>query len=210
MIRINLVKERRDKPSFRMPFPVGKPTAVKGLPKGVLPYAALLLWTVPVLLFLYHLHISRRLEEEERELQDLRVQKQFLQAKAKKLSEEKKMLEERIKTLEKSLKDVEDSKDILMGLKGYYLSFNNTMRHLLDYMPPTLYVNSYQQNLDMATGLIKAEVSVESLDYSSIGSYTRRVSQSNRSLLVNQMERKVNPYGFEYYTAKIAVETEGR
>ncbi len=209
MIKINLAKERERKRLLEKEI---KPAV--GLPKIGIPikreasvyYLSAILWLCVILTGIYYYRLSSEREQIKREIDQLNAQKIQLQAKAKRFMEEKKAIERSIADLENRIKDIEKSKDILIGLKSYYVPFNQTFLSYVKSAPSISWISSYRQTFDINNPAIKTEMELQSLDYSGISYYSKRLAQLSKVVNVSSVERKVNQYGFEYYSARLTAE----
>jgi hypothetical protein len=205
MIKINLAKKKEEKelkPAVgRIPqisLPIQKEKAIY--------YLSVILWISFALTLLYYLKLHSDMENLRKQLEELNAQKVQLQVKAKKFAEEKKLIENNIRDLENRIRDIDKSKDIIVGLKSYYVPFNNTFLFHVKSVPSVSWISSYKESLDINTSLIKAELELQSLDYYGISNYTKKLASLSRAIEVSSVERKTNQYGFEYYSAKLSTE----
>ncbi len=206
MIRINLVKKREKVEVERIRL--GKEKIARAIPKvpKVEYVLALIAWLAVVLMLAYYFRLSSERSKLRVEVDSLNAQKIQLQSRAKKFLEEKKTIEGRIASLESKVKDIERSKDILVGLKSYYQPFNQSLLSYTKSVPSVSWISSYSQSLDINGGSIKTDMELQSLDYKGISAYGERLSSMSRSVNLTSLERKVNQYGFEYYTVKLSTE----
>ncbi len=203
MIKINLVKKKEEK---ELKLTAGRVPRI-ALPtqkENAIYYLSIILWLGFVLTLLYYLKLRSNTENLKKRIDELNVQKTQLQVKAKKFAEEKKLIEDNIKNLENRIKDVEKSKDIIVGLKSYYTPFNSTLFFHVRSVPSVSWISSYKESLDINALLIKAELELQSLDYYGISNYTQRLASLSKAVEVSSIERKVNQYGFEYYSARLS------
>lgn len=209
MIKINLAKVRKEEPKrgVSIDFTSLKSLKIQDLLKaGGEYYAGLVLWIGVVAVLGYYWKVNKDKEALKVELDRLNAEKTRLQAQAKKLLDEKKQIEERIAKLKKEIQNVEKSKDIIVGLKAYYDSFNAGFYFYTRQVPRTSWVSSYKQSLDINQQKLTSELEINSLDYDSLSSYGRAIGAGSQKASLAQLERKVNPHGFEYYSAKLSSE----
>ncbi|MFN3870618.1 MAG: PilN domain-containing protein [Aquificaceae bacterium] len=206
MIKINLAKEKKERRKISPGFDL-KGFDVKKLTKaGGEYYLGLLAWIVLAVMVVYYFKIEKEVSTYKEELNRLNQEKIGLQTQAKKLLEEKKSLEDRIADIKKQIEDLERSKDIIAGLKNYYQVFNSSLDFYTSYVPKGSWVNSYRQTLDIDQEVVKTTMDINSFDYQSISSYGTLLGKNSQKIMISPVERKLNPAGFEYYSAKIDLE----
>jgi len=205
MIKINLVKDKKEKKRLEKELKAPS-VALKVERDKALLYASAGLWLIFVALLVYNFKLSSDIEKVKKEVDELNAQKTSIQAKAKKFLEEKQAIEQSIAALESRIRDVEKGKDILVGLKSYYEPFSQTLFSYANTAPSMSWITSYRQNLDLNNGVISTELDFNSFDYESIGKYTKSLESKSDSVKLSSLERKVNEYGFEYYTVKLTSE----
>lgn len=216
MIKINLAKVRKEEAKRGIAFDLSSLRTLKGqdlLKAGGEYYVGLLLWLGVVGILAYYWKVKAEVDSLKAELDNLNAEKTRLQAQAKKFLDEKKAIEERIAKIKKEIQDVERSKDIIVGLKAYYEPFNSGFSFYTSEAPRVSWISSYRQSLDINQQKLTSELEISSLDYESLSSYSKALSIASQSVFLSQLERKVNPYGFEYYSARISSERnlqEGR
>ncbi|MCS7307426.1 MAG: hypothetical protein NZ526_02615 [Aquificaceae bacterium] len=209
MIKINLAKVRKEKASAITSFDLSslKNLRVQELFKaGGEYYAGAAAWLAVVAILGYHWKIAQEKEALKAEVDRLKAEKMRLESQAKGFLERKNQIEERISTLRKEIQDIERSKDIVIGLKSYYIPFNSGFHFYTAYAPKASWIKSYKQTLDMHGQTLKVELDVNSLDYSSLGAYGSFLAKNSQKVTFTSLERNVNPYGFEYYTMKVTAE----
>jgi len=216
MIKINLAKVRKEEAKRGIAFDLSplKTLKVQDLFKaGGEYYAGLLLWLGVVAVLGYYWKVRQDVEHLKAEINNLNAERARLQAQAKKFLDEKKAIEERIAKIKKEIQDVERSKDIIVGLKAYYEPFNSGFSFYMSYVPKTSWISSYRQSLDINQQKLTSELEINSFDYESLSSYGKALSNTSQRASLAQLERKLNPHGFEYYSAKLSSERnlqEGR
>ncbi len=216
MIRINLAKVRREekKKGLSLDLSTLKGLKVQDLFKaGGEYYAGIVLWIAVLGALGYYWKVNKEKEALKAELDRLNAEKTRLQAQAKKFLDEKKAIEERIAKIKKEIQDVERSKDIIVGLKAYYEPFNSGFSFYMSYVPKAAWISSYRQSLDINQQKLTSELEINSFDYESLSSYGKALSNASQRASLAQLERKLNPHGFEYYSARISSERnlqEGR
>ena len=155
---------------------------------------------------LYYLSLSSKRNDLSREVEKLKSQRAQLEAKYKKFLDEKKVLEERVKTIQGRIADIDKSKDILLGLKEHYSSFNSSLYTYTLKLPSDTWISSYKQIIDLQSGGVVVDMELSSLDAQSISRYGEAVKGISSKILVSNVERKVGQHGFEYYFAKLSLE----
>ncbi len=216
MIRINLARVRKEEAKRGIAFDLSSLKTLKAqdlLKAGGEYYAGLLLWLGVVGILAYYWKVKGEVDSLKVELDNLNAEKTRLQAQAGRFLDEKKAIEERIAKIKKDIQDIERSKDIIIGLKAYYEPFNSGFLLNTSRVPRTSWISSYRQSLDISQGKLTSELEISSFDYSSLSLYSKALSNSSQGVYLSQLERKVNPHGFEYYSAKLSSEKslqEGR
>ncbi|WPM32740.1 septum formation initiator family protein [Hydrogenobacter sp. T-2] len=216
MIRINLAKVRKEEGKRGIAFDLSslKTLKVQDLLKaGGEYYVGLLLWLGVVGILAYYWKVKAEVDSLKAELDNLNAEKTRLQAQAEKFLNEKKAIEERIARIKKGIQDIESSKDIIIGLKAYYEPFNSGFFLYTSRVPRASWISSYTQSLNINQGKLTSELEISSLDYESLSLYSKALSNASQGVYFSQLERKVNPHGFEYYSAKLSSEKslqEGR
>ena len=206
MIKINLAKEKKEKKRL---FPA---VDLKGfqlqnlLKAGGEYYLGLIAWIILIAILVYFFKVNREVATFKEELDRLNQEKLALQTRAKRFLEEKKDLEEKIAMIKKQIEDLEKSKDIVVGLKDYYRVFNASLDFYTSYVPKGSWVNTYRQTLDINQEVVKTDMDINSFDYQSVGSYGTDLSKNLQKFMLSPVERKLNPNGFEYYSAKLNAE----
>ncbi len=216
MIRINLARVRKEEAKRGIAFDLSSLKTLKAqdlLKAGGEYYAGLLLWLGVVGILAYYWKVKGEVDSLKVELDNLNAEKTRLQAQAGRFLDEKKAIEERIAKIKKDIQDIERSKDIIIGLKAYYEPFNSGFLLNTSRVPRTSWISSYRQSLDISQGKLTSELEISSFDYDSLSLYSKALSNSSQGVYLSQLERKVNPHGFEYYSARISSERnlqEGR
>ncbi|MEN3028037.1 MAG: hypothetical protein ABDH29_02200 [Aquificaceae bacterium] len=209
MIRINLAKVRKEKPKSALDL-----TALKRLDIGALLkaggeyYVGLAVWLLLIILLGYYWKIHKEGESLKTELERLNAEKTRLQAEANRFLEERKNLESSIADLKKNIQEIEKSKDVIVGLKAYYEPFGAGLNFYSSQVPRTAWINSYRQSLDISKQVLIAELEIGALDYASLASYGKALRAIPGKASVTQLEKKMTPNGFEYYTAKLNAELQ--
>ncbi len=216
MIRINLARVRKEEAKRGIAFDLSslKTLKVQDLLKaGGEYYVGLLLWLGVVGILVYYWKVKGEVDSLKAELNNLNAEKTRLQAQVEKFLNEKKAIEERIASIKKNIQGIESSKDIIIRLKAYYEPFNSGFSLYTSKVPRTSWISSYRQSLDISQGRLTSELEISSFDYDSLSLYSKALSNASQDVYLSQLERKVNPYGFEYYSAKLSSEKslqEGR
>ncbi len=216
MIRINLAKVRREekKKGLSLDLSTLKGLKVQDLFKaGGEYYAGIVLWIAVLGALGYYWKVNKEKEALKAELDRLNAEKTRLQAQAKKFLDERKAIDERIAKIKKEIQDIERSKDIILGLKAYYEPFNSGFLFYTTYVPRTSWVSSYKQSINIDNQTLTTELEVNSFDYNSLSNYGKTLGSGSQRVMFTQLDRKVNPYGFEYYSIKLSAERplqEGR
>jgi len=216
MIRINFARVRKEEAKRGIAFDLSslKTLKVQDLLKaGGEYYAGLLLWLGVVGILAYYWKVKGEVDSLKVELDNLNAEKTRLQAQAGRFLDEKKAIEERIAKIKKDIQDIERSKDIIIGLKAYYEPFNSGFFLYTSRVPRASWISSYTQSLDISQGKLTSELEISSFDYDSLSLYSKALSNASQGVYLSQLERKINPHGFEYYSAKLSSEKslqEGR
>ncbi len=209
MIKINLAKVRKEEAKRGITFDLSslKTLNVKDLFKARGEYyAGFLLWLGVVAVLGYYWKVNQDVEHLKAEINNLNTEKARLQAQEKKFIDEKEAIDKRIAEIKKEIQDVERSKDIIVGLKAYYEPFNSSFFFYTSYVPKASWVSSYKQSLDINQQKLTSELEINSFDYESLSSYGKTMSEASQKASLAQLERKLNPHGFEYYSAKLSSE----
>jgi len=209
MIKINLAKVKREKTQKGISFDISslKTLKVQELFKaGGEYYAGVFLWLGVVAVLGYYWKLKTERDNLKNQLDTLNAQKVQLQAQAGRFRDEKKQIEETIANLNKQIQKVEKSKDIIVGLKAYYETFNAGFYLYTSQTPKTSWLTSYRQLLDINQQKLTSEFEISSLDYFSLSSYGKAIESLSQRASFTQLERKLNPHGFEYYTVKLSAE----
>ncbi len=209
MIRINFARVRKEEAKRGIAFDLSslKTLKVQDLFKaGGEYYAGLLLWLGVVGILVYYWKVKGEVDSLKVELDNLNAEKTRLQAQAGRFLDEKKAIEERIAKIKKDIQDIERSKDIVIGLKAYYEPFNSGFLLNTSRVPRASWISSYTQSLDISQGKLTSELEINSFDYDSLSLYSKALSNASQGVYLSQLERKINPHGFEYYSARISSE----
>ncbi len=205
MIKINLAKVKKEEKRISLALDL-KGLSPQGLFKvGGEYYAGIMAWIALAVVLGYYWRVKGEVDTLKEELNRLNQEKVALQAKAKEFTEEKKNLEDSIASIKREIQGIEKSKDIIVGLKSYYNVFNSSLEYYT-LLPATSWFSLYKQTLDMEREAIKVELELNSFDYQSISKYGDLLSKNSRSVELFQMERRANPYGFEYYVVRFVAE----
>ncbi|MEJ7554684.1 MAG: hypothetical protein WKI50_01950 [Aquificaceae bacterium] len=209
MIRINLagVRKKKARKGIALDLSSLKTIEVQDLFKvrGEY-YAGLFLWLGVVGILAYYWKVKGEVDSLKVELDNLNAEKTRLQAQAGRFLDEKKAIEERIAKIKKDIQDIERSKDIIIGLKAYYEPFNSGFFLYTSRVPRASWISSYTQSLDISQGKLTSELEINSFDYDSLSLYSKALSNASQGVYLSQLERKINPHGFEYYSARISSE----
>ena len=205
MIKINLSKVRKEEKRIPLALDLRGLSPQRLFTVGGEYYAGIVAWIALVVVLGYYWKVKGDIDTLKRELNRLNQEKVALQVQAKKFIEEKKNLENSIASIKKEIQEIEKSKDIIVGLKSYYNVFNSSFDYYT-LLPATSWFSLYKQTLDIEKEAIKVELDLNSFDYQSISKYGDLLSKNSRSVELSQMERRVNPYGFEYYVVKFFAE----
>ncbi|WP_448583460.1 PilN domain-containing protein [Thermocrinis sp.] len=209
MIKINLLKERKTGRAETLPAkPTLREIRIDQIFKlfRVEYYLSIALWVGVLGMGLWYWKISTQLTEIKREMDQLQVEKNTLSAKAQRMAEEKKKIEDEIAKLNNEINALDRSRDILIGLKELYVPFNEGFRTFSSSVPPTSWLITYSQTLDIENRKLTTEFELSSFDYASISTYTGGLRKANNGVFVSSVERKTNPSGYEYYLAKLTAE----
>ncbi|MFN7065364.1 MAG: hypothetical protein ACK4OF_04375 [Aquificaceae bacterium] len=205
MIKINLAKEKKEKKLF--PVLDLKGFKLQNLLKaGGEYYIGLVPWIILIAILAYFFKVNGEVATFKEELDRLSQEKTNLQARAQKFLEERKILEEGINQLKKQIEDLEKSKDIVIGLKEYYGVFNASLDFYTSYIPKDSWISTYRQTLDINQEILKTDMDLNSFDYQSISSYGSILGKNSQEIMISPVGRKLNPNGFEYYSAKLNAE----
>ncbi|MEJ5339470.1 MAG: hypothetical protein WHS43_07435 [Aquificaceae bacterium] len=211
MIKINLARVRKERPEKAVAVDIAaiRRLRLRDLFKaGGEYYAGIVLWIGVVAVLGYYWKVNQDVDALKAELNRLNAEKVKLQTEAKRFLDEKKAVEERIARIKKEIQDIERSKDIILGLKSYYEPFNSGFLFYTSYVPKASWVSSYRQNLDLDRQMLVTELEVNSLDYNSLSNYGKTLGTGSQRVMLTQLERKLNPHGFEYYSIKLNTERE--
>ncbi len=206
MIKINLAKGKKERKQI-LPKIELKDFKLQSVFKvGSEYYIGFLAWIILAGMLGYLFKVSRDVANLKKDLERLDQERLTLQAQAKRFLEEKKSLEDRIASIKRQIEDIEKSKDIIVGLKNYYQVFNASLDFYASYVPKGSWVNTYRQTLDIDQEVVKTDMDINSFDYQSIGSYGTDLSKNLQKFMLSPVERKLNPNGFEYYSARLNAE----
>lgn len=209
MIKIDLSKVRKEekrKVQFA-DFSKLKSVRVENLLKAKGEYyAGIILWIGLFALIGYYWKINEERNKLRTELSRLNAEKSNLQVQMSEILRERRLLEERVASLRKEIQEIEKSRDIILGLKSYYEHFNSGFTFYTSYIPRSSWISSYKQTLNPETQTLTTELEINSFDYQSIGNYGKAIERSSQKVALSNMERKVNPHGFEYYSIKLSAE----
>ena len=211
MIKINLLKDKKSaKVEVQSAKPSLKEIKVGDLLKleGKEYLLSIPMWLGVVGLGVWYWKISNQLTEVKREIDQLQAEKSRLSERVRKITEEKQRIESEIANLNNEIAIIDRSKDILVGLKGLYIPFNNSFRSFSSSIPPTGWLVRYSQSLDLQNRKLKTEFELNSFDYASITAYTNGLTRASSEVFVSGIERKASPNGYEYYSAKLSVERD--
>lgn len=206
MIKINLAKVKKEERRITLIEDL-KALKLQNLLKvsGVY-YAGILAWIAFAVVLGYYWVVNQEIDKLRRELERINQEKTILQAQAKRFLEEKKSLEDSIARIRKDIEDIQKSKDIIVGLKNYYNFFNSNLSSYTSNTPKGSWISVYNQSLDIDGGVLKVEININSFDYQSISTYGTLLGKNAQKVYLSQVERKVNPHGFEYYGARFTTE----
>ncbi|MFN4012769.1 MAG: hypothetical protein ACK4KZ_02810 [Aquificaceae bacterium] len=214
MIRINLLKAEQKKRGVSIDLTALKGLKVQYLLKvGSLYYAGAFFWIVVILAVGYYFKLNQDKGELRRKIEELNAEKNKLQAQSRSFLEQKQSLEAEITRLKAQIQDIDKSKDIIVGLKSYYNPFNKSLDLYTISLPKASWINNYRQSLDINTQTVKSELDINTFDYQSISAYGSIVGSRSKKIAISPVERRATPSGFEYYNAKLSVESviqEGR
>ncbi|HHJ63966.1 MAG TPA: hypothetical protein ENJ61_03575 [Aquifex aeolicus] len=209
MIRINLFKKERK----RLSLPdLSKLKEVH--PKEFLKERALII--VPAIgalvigaeLF-YAYRLKGEIEELQKEVSRLTVERNNLKKKADVVQAKKKALQQEINRVKGRIRYLEMSKEVILVLKGYYKPFNRALGFLYTEAPSTVWYDKLSQSMSFQK--IDVELSFGSYDINSIKHFFEIVKREFPRLLPGEIKKQENKSGIIYYasTIKISKDFEG-